>query len=70
MPTPPFSQHRRDWLEEVTGLFSKRPAKKDKTVSISPVNVRFTPKDLIDDGASTVSSAKSEAVVDGAGRPR
>jgi hypothetical protein len=25
MPTPPFSQHRRDWLSEVCTIFSKKP---------------------------------------------
>jgi hypothetical protein len=69
MPTPPFSQHRRDWLEEVSGLFSKKGARKDKAIIASTVNVKVSDsKELLDDGASTRSSTKSQTVVDGAGR--
>ena len=69
MPTPPFSQHRRDWLEEVSGLFSKKSTRKDKNVNASIVNIRDSyAKDLVDDGASIRSSTKDQAVVDGPGR--
>jgi len=33
MPTPPFSQDRRDWLSEISGLFSARKAKNASTLN-------------------------------------
>ncbi len=35
MPTPPFSQDRRDWLSEVSGLFAskKKPVAKNQLKS-------------------------------------
>lgn len=55
MPTPPFSQDRRDWLDEVLGLIARK--RKHSTVKLAvPV-----PSILVDDGAS----AYDKAVVDG-----
>jgi hypothetical protein len=33
MPTPPFSQDRRDWLEEVFGLLKHRDRKGNKVIA-------------------------------------
>jgi hypothetical protein len=30
MPTPPFSQHRRDWLSEVCTIFTRKPQNQQK----------------------------------------
>ena len=65
MPTPPFSQDRRDWLDEVFGLIAR------KRKSSTPTALKFPVPEsvvtiLVDDGAS----AKDKAVVDAAGRPR
>ena len=60
MPTPPFSQDRRDWLEEVFGLVARR------SKSSTPTPLKFTVPEsvttiLVDHGAP----AKDKAVVDG-----
>jgi len=68
MPTPPFSQDRRDWLTEISSLFEKRKDKSkglnsripkgcESVTTISTCNSR-------DDGAS----AKDQAMVDGSRR--
>ena len=75
MPTPPFSQDRRDWLSEISGLFSQRKTKDIKsTASTSTVDLRFgAPKAL--DSTSTFSvkddaSTKDQAMAHGPGRAR
>ena len=73
MPTPPFSQDRRDWLSEISGLFSLQKTKNTgspaKWTSPPAVNILFgVPK--AGDSASTLSfrddaSAKDQAVAHG-----
>jgi hypothetical protein len=58
MPTPPFSQNRRDWLDEVLGLIVRKPKKSTVEFTIPVPNL------LIDNGAS----AKNQAVVNRPGR--
>jgi hypothetical protein len=75
MPTPPFSQDRRAWLSEISGLFSSSQRKtKDisTTRSISTVDLKFG-KPKAHDSASTIScqdgaSAKDQAMAYGSGR--
>jgi hypothetical protein len=75
MPTPPFSQDRRDWLSEISGLFSQRKTKDIKsTVSTSPVNLRLGASKAFD-STSTFSlnddaSTKDQAMAHGPGRAR
>ena len=62
MPTPPFSQDRRDWLfekrkDKSKGLDSRIPKACESVTTISTCNSR-------DDGAS----AKDQAMVDGSRR--
>lgn len=74
MPTPPFSQDRRDWLSEISGLFSHQKSKSLKqTNSSSTINLNIgTPKAF--DAVSTTSqddaSAKDQAMAYRPGRSR
>lgn len=62
MPTPPFSQHRRAWLQEVADLFLKKHGQKDKALDISLLSTKLATRDDLCYGSSD-----SAAVAD---RPR
>lgn len=63
MPTPPFSQDRRDWLEEVFGLIAR------KSKSNTPSLLKFAvPESVTTISVDHGAPAKDKAVVDGPGR--
>jgi hypothetical protein len=70
MPTPPFSQNRRDWLQEISGLFAK---KSKETTSRAGILTVANPKAF--ESVTTIctvnskddASAKDQAMAD---RPR
>jgi hypothetical protein len=69
MPTPPFSQDRRDWLTEIFGLFTKKNKGKDTAKSAHPAKLNvalpkgcesvttISPCNSRDDGASAKDQA-------------
>jgi hypothetical protein len=59
MPTPPFSQHRRDWLDEISGLF--KASKKEKTLR-SPNRIDIAREGSIKSTFSYGSSSGSSFV--------
>jgi hypothetical protein len=78
MPTPPFSQDRRDWLTEISGLFGAKKKnqtanKEVKTISKNRLDVKI-PKAC--DSVTTISTfasgdhgpAKDQAMGDRPGR--
>ncbi len=70
MPTPPFSQDRRDWLDEVFGLIAPRKGKgKAKNLGQKELGSSSS-LDLKSKGSSTDhgAAAKNKAMGDGARR--
>jgi hypothetical protein len=74
MPTPPFSQDRRDWLTEISSLFSQ----KKKSTGTSTTNHRLDNRiSGACDSVTTIStfnsrdngSSKDQAMVDNRERP-
>jgi hypothetical protein len=56
MPTPPFSQDRRDWLTEISSLFAKKSKDVAVTTPKTGLNVAF-PKAC--DSVTTISTCNS-----------